>query len=57
VVVQRVLQFFTQRLYLQFLGNQVAVQLNDLKSELFNLRRLACHNPELALQITDLVLE
>jgi hypothetical protein len=55
VVVQRVLQFFTQRLYLQFLSNQVAVQLNDLKSELFNLRRLACHNPELALQITNLV--
>ena len=57
VVVQRVLQFFTQRLYLQFLYKQIAVQLHDLISELTNFRGLAGHNSELALQITDLVLE
>lgn len=57
VVVQRVLQFFTQRLYLQFLYKQVSVKLDYLISELPNLGRLAGHNSELALQIPDLVLE
>jgi len=42
---------------LQFLNKQVTVQLNDFVSELSDLGSLAGNNPELALEIADLVLE
>ena len=57
VVVQRVLQFFTQRLYLQFLNKKVSVKLYNFISEVTYLRRLAGYNSELALQIPDFVLK
>jgi len=57
MVVQRVLQFLTQCLDLQFLYNQIRVQLNDLLCKAINLSRVAGHDSEFALQITDLILK